>query len=99
MVLLDASDNSRNATIDLFDSSCFDEPPLHVLPGVFEVENSSFVIDDHGSLHELKAGDELLLRDGNDHKNLVELVVPSCPSVVYDDSIFTSTITTEVLCI
>lgn len=81
----------------IFDSVCFDSPPLHVLPGIFETANDSWIVDDHGALHKLQPGDEFRVRQGVGLPDLVEVVVPSCPTIVYDDSIFTSTITTEVI--
>lgn len=81
----------------IFDNVCFNSPPLHVLPGIFETDNDSWIVDDHGALHKLQPGDEFRVRQGVGRPDLVEVAVPSCPTIVYDDSIFTSTVTTEVI--
>ena len=90
------SNSSESANLTLFDNQCFDSPPLHVLPGIYDTENSSWVVDDHGHLHKLEPWEEVRLREANEAGKILEVAVPSCPSVVYDDSVFTETITTEV---
>ena len=47
-------------------------------------------------LDRLWEGEDSILRYGSDHTHFVNLTPPSCQSVVYNKSIFESTITTEV---
>ncbi|KAF2366834.1 Major facilitator sugar transporter-like [Trinorchestia longiramus] len=89
------SSASTNKTSSKYGNKCLKFPPLHLLPGIYDTDNNSWAVDDHGSLHQLDDGEEEMLRDAAKGGHLVEYSVPSCPHVEYDDSTFTVTIATE----